>query len=230
MTTPHSDQALGEHAVQILSTEHWSLLSSRSLAYIESFSRVTVFLTVLSAAIVALALVANTTGVGTEFTWAAGLLAPLVLFLGITTYVRLVQLNLDDLFTVLAMNRLRHAYLEIEPGLRPYLTAGWHDDERGVVKSLLLVRSATPNVRWHALITTPTVIALIVAFVAAAWVGLLVTRWGGSAAVAALASVFVMILGSALLFVLQIRSLAEARRVIPRFPSSPEDYADELGP
>jgi hypothetical protein len=33
----------------------------------------------------------------------------------------------------LAMNRLRHAYLKIEPGLEPYFTTGHHDDERGLL-------------------------------------------------------------------------------------------------
>lgn len=33
---------------------------------------------------------------------------------------------------MLAMNRLRRAYLTIEPGLEPYFTTGHHDDERGL--------------------------------------------------------------------------------------------------
>jgi len=40
--------------LQILSTEHWSLLASRSLAWNESFSRAGMFLSTLSGAIVAL--------------------------------------------------------------------------------------------------------------------------------------------------------------------------------
>ena len=45
-----------QRVVQILSTEHWSLLASRSLAYNEAFTRGGMFLTFLSASIVALAL------------------------------------------------------------------------------------------------------------------------------------------------------------------------------
>ena len=41
--------------LQILSTEHWSLLASRSLAWNESFSRAGMFLTTLTGSIVALA-------------------------------------------------------------------------------------------------------------------------------------------------------------------------------
>ena len=47
--------------LQVLSTEHWSLLASRSLAWNESFSRAGMFLSTLTGAIVALALVAQAT-------------------------------------------------------------------------------------------------------------------------------------------------------------------------
>jgi hypothetical protein len=46
--------------VQILSTEHWSLLATRSQTWSESFARAQMFLSVLSASVIALALVAQT--------------------------------------------------------------------------------------------------------------------------------------------------------------------------
>ncbi len=46
-------------ALQILSTEHWSLLSSRSRAYNEAFTRAGMFLSFLSMSFVALALLAQ---------------------------------------------------------------------------------------------------------------------------------------------------------------------------
>jgi len=52
---------------QILATEHWSLLATRSMTWNEMFSRAAMFLTVLSAAVVALALVAQATGFGPGF-------------------------------------------------------------------------------------------------------------------------------------------------------------------
>lgn len=219
-----------EHAPSILATEHWSLLSARSLAYTESFSRVTVFLTVLSASIVGLALVANTTGVGDEFTWAAGLLTPLVLFLGVTTYMRLVQLNLDDIFTVAAMNRIRNAYLQMAPELQPYFTTGWHDDVRGVMKSLLLVRSKAADPKIQFFITTPSVVALVDAFVAGAAVGLLLSRTGTptTGVIGLSSAVFVVV--AFLLLRVQFATLKEIAAVKPRFPSTPSDYSDELGP
>jgi hypothetical protein len=63
--------------------ENWSLLATRSLLWNDRISRTTTFLTVLSAAVVALALVANATGLGpTTRTVALGLL-PVVLLIGL---------------------------------------------------------------------------------------------------------------------------------------------------
>ena len=42
-------------AVDILTTEHWSLISSRTLGYQEMFGRATIFIGIVSATVVALA-------------------------------------------------------------------------------------------------------------------------------------------------------------------------------
>jgi uncharacterized membrane protein YgcG len=149
------DQPFGPHAAQILATEHWSLLATRSLIWNEAMSRASVFLTVLSASIIALALLADATGFGPHTTTLALVLLPVVLLLGIATYVRQVQINNEEFKLVLAMNRLRRAYLSIEPGLEPYCTTGHHDDERGLVATCMLDH---PSRRWllvHFLINTP---------------------------------------------------------------------------
>ena len=53
--------------LQILTTEHWSLLATRGLSWNEAFSRAAMFLSALSAAVVALALVAQATTFGDGF-------------------------------------------------------------------------------------------------------------------------------------------------------------------
>ena len=78
----------GPHAAAILATEHWSLLAARSLIWNEAMSRATVFLTVLSASIIALALLADATGFGPQTTTLALVLLPVVLLLGIATWCR----------------------------------------------------------------------------------------------------------------------------------------------
>jgi hypothetical protein len=63
-TTVAGDRPLGPDAATILATEHWSLLGTRTMLWNERMSRTATFLAVLSAAIVAIALVANATGFG----------------------------------------------------------------------------------------------------------------------------------------------------------------------
>ena len=138
---------------QILATEHWSLLATRSMTWNEIFSRASMFITVLSAAVVALALVAQATAFGSGFRLFALLVLPVVLLVGVATFLRLGDANTDDLGLVLGMNRLRHAYLELAPELEPYFVTGHHDDMAGLMQSYGLgyhsglgrVLAATPN-------------------------------------------------------------------------------------
>jgi hypothetical protein len=121
--------------VQILATEHWSLLATRSLTWNEIFTRANMFITVLSAAVVALALVAQATNFGPGFRLFALLMLPVVLLVGLTTFIRLGEANSDDIGLVIGMNRLRHAYLELTPELEPYFTTGHHDDLASITQS-----------------------------------------------------------------------------------------------
>ena len=107
-------------AVQILTTEHWGLLSARTLGYQEMFGRATIFIGVLSAIIVALALLAQATRFGRETLVVAALLMSVALFIGLATFVRSVAINYEDARWVDGMNLLRHAYLKIVPELEPY--------------------------------------------------------------------------------------------------------------
>ena len=71
-------------ALTILTTEHWSLPSARSLVYNEAFARGGMFLTFLSATLVALGLVSAATGFSREFLLVAGH-ARSDLFVGLAT-------------------------------------------------------------------------------------------------------------------------------------------------
>ncbi len=122
-----------EHAASLLGSEHWSILATRSMWWNDASSRTAVFLNVLSASVVVLALVADATGFDESFNAFALVLFPIVLFLGVATYVRLVQINSDDVRAMAAMNRIRHAYLEMAPELERYFTASPHDDVPGII-------------------------------------------------------------------------------------------------
>jgi hypothetical protein len=111
-------------ALDILTTEHWSLLSTRMLGYQEMFGRATIFIAVLSGTIVALALLAQATRFGREVLWFALLLVAVALFIGLATFVRSVAINHEDARWVAGMDLLRHAYLQMVPELEPFFITG----------------------------------------------------------------------------------------------------------
>jgi len=182
--------ATGDSAVpvavrlQILSTEHWSLLATRSLTWNESFSRSSMFLSALSGAVVALALVAQASAFGEAFVVFSLVLLPVVFFVGFGTYVRLVQANLEDARWVSGMNRIRRAYLDIAPELEPYFITGSHDETGLVVTAAAVGRHAAAMPRSTSvllgLVTTPVTVGVIDSVVGAVLVGVIAGRLGGS--------------------------------------------------
>jgi hypothetical protein len=216
------DPALGPYAAPILAAEHWSLLAARALIWNEAMSRATVFLTVLSASIIALALMADATGFGSETRMLALVLLPVVFFLGLTAYARLVQINTEEFELVLAMNRVRNAYLQIEPGLEPYFTTGHHDDERGIITTYML---QGPSRRWlavHFLVNTPMLVATVDAAIAAAIVVLLLQVGEAPDAAQVAGGLIAFAVVWAVLFRLQLHTLRPLRGKTPRFPSPPD--------
>jgi len=160
-------QASPSMRLQILSTEHWSLLASRSLAWNESFSRAGMFLTTLTGAIVALALVAQASAFGEAFTLFALVILPVVLFIGVATSIRLGASNHHELLCVIGMNRIRAAYLELAPDLARYFVMSAHDDLRGIGITMG-VQPGGGRLFWIAqmIAGTPTVVAILNAVLA----------------------------------------------------------------
>jgi hypothetical protein len=120
---------------QMLATEHWSLLASRSTTQSEVLTRIAIFLTLVSAGLVTLGVLGN----ATEFRGWFGVAALGVLFLlallGVITTFRVINTATEDLAYVLAMNRLRGAYLDLDPGLERYLMMSPADDLEGATKT-----------------------------------------------------------------------------------------------
>jgi hypothetical protein len=116
-------------ALDILTTEHWSLLSTRTLGYQEMFGRTTIFVGILSGAVVSLALLAQATDFGREVLSFALLLLSVALFIGLATFVRSVAINYEDARWVMGMNLLRQAYLEIVPELEAFFVTSHKPDD-----------------------------------------------------------------------------------------------------
>jgi hypothetical protein len=203
--------------VQILATEHWSLLATRSMTWNEIFSRASMYITVLSAAVVALALVAQATAFGAPFHLFALLVLPVVLLVGLATIFRLGAANTQDSALVGGMNRLRHGYLELAPELEPYFMTAHHDDQAGIMQTYGMGPRMSVT---HLLAGTPNLVAAINIVVFGVFVALIAQTLGASdqivlltgliAAVAAVVS-FVAWAGS---------TIRQARKTYhPRFPA-----------
>lgn len=169
-------------AIQILSTEHWSLLASRSLAYNEAFVRGGMFLTFLSMSFVALALLAQGMSFDDQFLTVAAILLAFDLVIGLATYGRINGANVDDLRAVYGMARIRHGYTEIAPVVVPYLTTATHDDLPSVLTAYGSPSLSGVGTILYGLTTSGGMIGLITSMVGgvlAAVLGLLVGVTGG---------------------------------------------------
>lgn len=144
--------------LQILATEHWGLLAHRSMIWNEIFTRASMFLTTVSASLVALALIAQVTDFDASFRTMALLVLPVVLFLAVATYIRLVETIRIDAWTVMGMNRLRHAYIEIAPDLEPYFVTSQYDDVQG----MMISAGSTPHMSVGQVLSGTLVIVAVV--------------------------------------------------------------------
>lgn len=207
--------------LQILSTERWSLLASRSLAWNESFSRAGMFLTTLTGATVALALVAQASAFGEAFTLFALVILPVVLFIGVATWIRLGVSNYHEAQCVIGMNRIRAAYLELAPDLERYFVMSAHDDLRGIGITMG-VQPGGGTLFWVAQMVagTPTVVTILNLVLAGVIAAVAAVRVGAGTS----ATLGVGVLGFVVAMVLQSwnvrKSIAKAQALHrPLFPT-----------
>jgi hypothetical protein len=210
--------------LQILATEHWSLLATRSLGYTDSFGRANMFFAVLSGAVIALALVAQGGRFDTTFYVAAIFLLAIVFFVGMATIARIGHLNAEDAHWLMGMNRIRNAYLEMRPELSPYFVTGQHDDMRGVFTTLGMAETLPGQKLFgdirHGFQTLPGMLTIIVGAVAGAWGALVAASLGGPVALAiAVGAVcfLLTVVGNAIFARRGI--VASAKSWTPNFPS-----------
>lgn len=211
---PHPDQL----RLQMMSTEHWSLLASRNLAWTEVFARASMFLSALSFSVVALALAGQASGFGEEFRIFALIVLPVVLFLGFTTALRMDNANHHDAMCVIGMNRIRAGYLEMAPDLERFFVMGITDDIAGIGRTM----GGLPNRPFFVDIfaATPTLVAVLNSVIAATIVALGAIQLGASSGVAIVAGVIVAVIGFAgWSYVVREHAMDVMKSHQPRFPS-----------
>jgi hypothetical protein len=205
---------------QLLATEHWSLLATRSQTWGEVMGRITAQFTFTSAAFVALALVVQEGGYDGSFRPVALGLGAFVLATGTLTGMRVLYASHEDAGLVRGMNRLRRAYLDLDPGIAPYLVTGWSDDAEGLTRTYTL---GPHRMVGQLLASASMFITSVNALVAGSWTGVLLAPLGRTLAV-----VGGIIVGLAYIAAFLAAGIRVARRMdsspdAVRFPSVPGD-------
>jgi hypothetical protein len=212
--------------VQILSTEHWSLLASRSLAYNEAFVRGGMFLTFLSTSFVALALLAQAMTFGDSFLTVAAIVLAFDLVIGVTTYGRINGANVDDLRAVYGMARIRHGYTEIAPIVAPYFTSATHDDMRSVITAYGSPSNSGIGLLLYGLTTSGGMIALITSMVGGVLAAVLSLIVGVSGELAVWIGVGGGVLVFAILYLTTAGSITRQQERLPvLFPASDTEHS-----
>jgi len=110
---------------------------------------------------------------------------PVVLFIGVATWIRLSASNHHETLCVVGMNRIRAAYLELAPDLARYFVMSAHDDFRGIGITMG-VQPGGGRAYWLAQMIsgTPTVIEVLNSVLVGAIAAVAAVRLGSPPAVA----------------------------------------------
>jgi hypothetical protein len=216
-------------AIQILSTEHWSLLASRSLAYNEAFTRGGMFLTFLSMSFVALALLAQGMSFGNQFLTVAAVVLAFDLVVGLATYGRISGANVDDLRAVHGMARIRHGYTQIAPIVAPYFTTATHDDVASILTAYGSPSSTGPGLFLYGLTTSGGMIGLITSMVGGVFIAVLALIVGVSGGLAVWIGVGGAIVVYALIAALSAGTVPRHEATLTVLFPAPEKTADSSG-
>jgi hypothetical protein len=213
--------------ITILSTEHWSLLTARSLVYNEMFTRAGMFLTLLSASLVALGFVYQGSGGGPEFLGVVVAVLALDLFVGLATLGRIMSASAEEFRALQATARIRHAYVEIAPLVAPYLSTATSDEPDRVLETYgqSLEHVGMLHNLGHGLTTMPGMIAALDAALVGGLASAVVVAAGGDARLALVVGVAAGIAALLASMAYGIRTFSDINRFsevrFPREAASP---------
>lgn len=204
---------------QILATEHWSLLASRSTTQSEVLTRIAIFLTLVSAGVFSLGVLGNATRFGGAFAPVAIGVLLFLAVLGAMTQARVFNTAEEDLAHVLAMNRLRGAYVDLDTGVERYFLMSAADDVDGAGRTYYPF--ATRD-RSQVLASSMMLILVVESVLVGALCGSVVWALDGGVGWAVAVGVVAAVLNLVLWVVRGYRSYADVRRAhVPLRRSGP---------
>lgn len=145
-------QGLGDRlgpAVSMATTEHFNLQTARAATISEANGRASIYLAALSSNLIALAFIGQMSRLGTAFYAFSLLLLPVLAFVGVVTFQRLVQSSLEDIAYAQRIAGVRNLYVALVPELEPHLLVV----RARPAESLLHGERLRPS-RWQLTLTT----------------------------------------------------------------------------
>jgi hypothetical protein len=155
-------------AVTFATTEHFNLQTARAATIGEANGRAMIYLAALSSRLIALAFIGQMSRLGPAFDAFALIVLPVLAFIGVVTFERLVQLSFEDIAHAERIGRLRVFYVSVAPGLAPYVLV-----VRGSGAQLAIDGGAPRPTGWQLTLTTAGMIAVVNSVVLASCAGLL---------------------------------------------------------
>ena len=211
-----------ERIKDVLTAEYSLLTTMLSTVWSATLTRTSIFLITLSTSGIALGFAAQP---GIDRRALAVSVLPLILFLGVTTFVRIVQLQREAIVYITGLNRIRWFFQEAAPGSRPYFVLPPYDDEVAIFRSPGTGMSRRPPGRnfLRLIVQMQGIVSVVAAAVAAAFGGL-ATAPAGRTVMSLVATAFFVVTLASLLMWWQ-RSIAELFRSIrPLHPTPPDQY------
>lgn len=153
-------------AATFATTEHFNLQTARALTVSEANGRASIYLAALSGNLIALAFIGQISRHGAAFFAFALILLPVLAFVGVVTFLRLVQSSIEDIAYAHRIGLLRSFYLRLSPELEPYLVV-----VRGTGTTGVDVERLAPSA-WQLTLTAAGMVAVVNSVVVAACAGL----------------------------------------------------------
>jgi hypothetical protein len=154
-------------------TEHFNLQTARAITVSEANGRAGIYLAALSSNLIALAFIGQMSRLGAAFYAFALILLPVLSFVGAVTFLRLVQISIEDIAYAHRIALLRSFYLRLSPELDPYIVVARGSRSAPPSSGERLAPSA-----WQLTLTTAGMVAVVNSVVAAACAGLVLEAAG----------------------------------------------------
>ncbi|WP_433199187.1 hypothetical protein ACQP1G_06105 [Nocardia sp. CA-107356] len=185
-----------------LGSEYFALQGVRASSISEAGTRASLFFTTLTGTLLALGFLAGTTDAVAPVAYAS---VPIVIVLGTLSFLRLVDIAIEDVVALQAMQRIRTYYAEISPEAAAYFPM---PRTEGEVNTLL--DTGASRARWKGTLTTAAAVGTVVSLTFGAATAFALADLGAPVTVAVVFGIVIAIVFGGLMFRYQDRRFVQS--------------------